>query len=54
MDNLKWNVDLIRSDMKGLFRRVEIVWFDRYEGVSRMDQTLEDFGEEQKRVKVKC
>jgi hypothetical protein len=35
MDNLEWNCwnrVLIRSDMKGIFRFVWIVWFDTYQG----------------------
>jgi hypothetical protein len=42
MDNL-WSgiagkLVLIRSDMKGIFRSVWIVWFDTYQGASRMDR----------------
>jgi hypothetical protein len=27
-----WNLVLMRSDMKGIFRSVWIAWFDRYQG----------------------
>jgi hypothetical protein len=43
MDNLEWNCwnpVLIRSDMKGIFRSV---WFDTYQGASRMDRRTLDW-----------
>jgi hypothetical protein len=46
MDNLEWNcwnLVLIRSDMKGIFRSVWIVWFDTYQGRSIKDGS-KDFG----------
>jgi hypothetical protein len=46
MDNLEWNcwnLVLIRSDMGGIFRSVWIVWFDTYQGASRMNRRTLDW-----------
>jgi hypothetical protein len=46
MDNLEWNcwnLVLISSDMKGIFRSVWIVWFDTYQGASRMNRRTLDW-----------
>jgi hypothetical protein len=46
MDNLErnhWNMVLVRSDMKGIFRSVWIVWFDSYQAASRMDRRTLDW-----------
>jgi hypothetical protein len=40
MNNLEWNcwnLVLMRSDMKGIFRSVWIGWFETYQGVIERD-----------------